>query len=73
MRRPSLTAAAIKVGVDQARTLRRLAQPWQMRALGFYDTCGECWYPAQGYARSLARIRFFPGFLNERGEIEEVE
>ncbi len=73
MQRPALTAASVKVDAFNARNLRRLAQPWQMRALGFYDTCGECWYPAQGYARSLSRIRFFPGFLNERGEIEEAE
>lgn len=71
--RPALTAAAARVDAKSAQQLRRLAQPWQMRALGFYDTCGECWYPAQGYARSLSRIRFFPGTLNERGEIEEAE
>jgi hypothetical protein len=68
-----LTAAARQVGPRNAERLQRLIQPWQARALSFYDTCGECWYPAQGYARSLKRIRFFPGFLNERGEIEEAD
>ena len=41
--------------------------------MAFYDSCGECWYPAQGYARSLERIRFFPAILDERGELEEVD
>lgn len=71
--RPSLTAAATKIGPRNQEQLQRLIQPWQQRALADYDSCGECWYPAQGYARSLERIRFFPGVLDDRGEIEEVD
>lgn len=68
-----LTAAATQVGPRNSEQLQRLIQPWQQRALADYDSCGECWYPAQGYARSLERIRFFPGILDDRGEIEEVD
>lgn len=42
-------------------------------ALARYDDVGECWYPAQFYSRTMQKVRFYPGFKNEKGEIEEVE
>ena len=72
-RRDALVAAAAQIGERNAERLQRLIMPWQQRALADYDSCGECWYPAQGYARSLERIRFFPGYLDERGEIVEED
>lgn len=69
----SLSAAAENVTAAEGRTLRRLNQQWQARALGYYETVGECWYPAQFYARSFPRIRFYPAVLNEIGEPEEVD
>lgn len=67
----ALTAAAQQPTARPG--LRRLNQNWQVQALGFYDTCEVCWYPAQSYAKVFQRIRFFPAVLNERGEVEEVE
>ncbi len=43
------------------------------RALGYYDCLGECWYPAQFYARAMKRIRYYPAILDDNGEPEEVE
>lgn len=71
-RRRGLTAAAEPASAMKG-ALRRLNQQWQTQALGFYDTCEVCWYPAQSYARIFQRIRFFPAILNDRGEPEEVD
>jgi hypothetical protein len=68
-----LVASARTVNRSTAPALRRLSQPWQLRALGYYDTVGECWYPAQFYARSLQKVRFFPAILDERGDPQEVD
>jgi hypothetical protein len=69
-----LTASAAKTGErGKAGGLRKLSQGWQQRALEYYDTVGECWYPAQSYARTMEKIRFFPALLNEEKEPEEVE
>ena len=77
-RRVALTAAAQSGNPARATGsagggLRKLHQPWQLRALDTYDTVGECWYPAQFYARSMAKTRYFPAILNDRGEPEEQE
>lgn len=71
-RRRGLTAAAEPASAMKG-ALRRLNQQWQTQALGFYDTCEVCWYPAQSYARIFQRIRFYPAILNDRGEPEEVD
>jgi hypothetical protein len=74
--RPALTAAAKSGNPDRNQPrdrLRRLHQDWQLRALATYDTVGECWYPSQFYARSLAKTRWFPAVLNDKGEAEEQE
>lgn len=74
--RPRALIAAAESGPQVAAknksgSLRRLAQDWQLRAFNAYDQNGECWYPAQFYARSLQKTRLFPALLNERGEPEE--
>ncbi len=67
-----LTASAVNAK-NEAAPLRRLAQPWQALALARYDDVGECWYPAQFYSRTMQRVRFYPGFRDEKGDIQEVE
>lgn len=76
----ALTASAVSVGVQDARdaALKSQAPVGQTtsrvdRALGYYDSLGECWYPAQFYARAMKRIRYYPAVLNDAGEPEEVE
>jgi hypothetical protein len=74
--RPSLTASSMSGNPDQnagGRGLRRLHQEWQVRALRTYHEVGEAWYPAQFYARSLSKTRYFPAILSDRGDPEEVE
>lgn len=70
-----LTASAARVEGDSTRRqgYRRLIQPWQATALGYYDSLGECWYPAQFYGRALARIRLYPAVVKPDGEIEKTE
>jgi hypothetical protein len=69
----AVTASARPVSSRTGGRLRRLAQPWQKRALDHYDTVGECWYPAQFYARALTKVRFFPAILDEKGDPQEVD
>jgi hypothetical protein len=73
IRRANLTASASTVSGDNAKKNRRLHQDWQARALDYYNTIGECWYPAQFYARTLSSVRFFPAILDEKGDPQEVE
>lgn len=53
--------------------MRRLARTCHGCALECYDTVGECWYPAQFYARAMPMIRFYPAVLDERGDPQEEE
>lgn len=69
----ALTAAAIRVNRRSAGDMRRLIQPWQQRALAYYDIVGECWNSAQFYSRSLKQVRLFVAERGEDGELEETE
>jgi len=69
----SITAAGVKIETKNAASMRRLIQPWQDRALSYYDLVGECWFASQFYGRSLAQIRLFVGTMDEEGQVEEVE
>lgn len=69
---PALTAAAVAADRRNAPGLRRLNQPWQGLALARYQDVGECWYPAQFYARTMQRVRFYPALLDEKGDAQEV-
>src|SRR3990172_6990127 len=68
-----LTASGVKVERQNASDFRRLIQPWQARALAYYDLVGECWFASQFYSRSLSQIRLFVATRDEHGEIEEIE
>ncbi len=75
----ALTASSVSVGAQDAHDAAQSHAPVSgarsriERALGYYDTLGECWYPAQFYARAMKRIRYYPAILNDAGEPEEVE
>ena len=47
--------------------------PWQYRALQYYDQIGELHFASHFLARMMSRVRYFPAFLNESGEIEPIE
>lgn len=70
-----LTAAADPVAAATGGSggVQRLYQPWQKRAFGYYDLLGECWNPAQFYARGMAKIRFFPATRQPDGSLVEIE
>lgn len=67
----SLTAAGERVAQNDTQRLRRLIQPWQHRALAFYETVGEVNFSGQFYARTLSKIRFFAAELDENGDAQE--
>lgn len=72
VRVPALVGAAQQEhGRDAGRRTR--LRDWQRQALEFYDLLGECWYPAQFYARMLSRVRLYPAIRMPDGEVEEVE
>ncbi len=73
LHRPALTASAEQVNRKSASELVRLNQGWQAAALGFYDTLGECHYPAQFYSRSFQMIDVFPAVLDEEGNPQQSE
>ena len=52
---------------------RRQAQPWQQRALDYYEQLGEIRYASQFYARMLSRIKIFPALIDEKGELTPIE
>jgi hypothetical protein len=54
-------------------SITKLHEPWQSRVFGYYDLLGECWNPAQFYARGLAKIRYFPAKKLPDGTLEEIE
>lgn len=69
----SLTADGGRVKKEDTETLRRLVQPWQLRAYGYYDTIPEIKFGAQFYSRMLAPLRLFAATIDENGEVEETD
>lgn len=73
-RKRFLTAAAQAATPTQSGpSVTKLHEPWQIRAFGMYDLLGECWNPAQFYARGLAKIRYFPATVQDDGTLKEIE
>jgi hypothetical protein len=68
---PALTAAATRANRKKAGYMRRLIQPWQARAMSYYDLVGECWNAAQFYSRSLKQVRLYAATRDDSGEITE--
>lgn len=70
----ALVAAAAVTSEEQAKQLQTLHQKWQSLAFGYYDRIGECWNPAQFYARSLAKLTVEMGEIDaETGETNPTE
>lgn len=69
----SLVAAGILVDRTNSEKMRRLIQPWQQRALAYYDLVGEAWFASQFYARHLAQIRLCVGKMGDDGQFAELE
>lgn len=66
--RRAITASAAKItGGGSSAYAKRLAQPWQDRALWAYDNCGEIRFSSGFYARLLSRVRYFPATLADDG------
>ena len=68
----ALTASAFKLNRPESEYAKRLQQPWQFRALGYYDRIGEIRFCSQFYARMLARIVIYPARPNANGELERI-
>lgn len=74
--RRSLTAAATQVtksSVQQNGYTRRLAMPWQSRALFYTDAIGELHYASNFYARMLQRLRIFPAMRDSADNVVPIE
>lgn len=72
-RRRHIAAAGQRVNERDTETLRRLIQPWQQRAYGYYDSVPEVKFGAQFYSRMLAPLRLYAAKIDENGEIQEIE
>jgi hypothetical protein len=52
--------------------MARLNQPWQLRALSYYDSIGEINFTSKFLARQISRVRFFPALRLEDGTTEPI-
>ncbi len=53
--------------------MARMSQPWQLRALTYYDQIGEIRFASQFYAKLLSRVRYYPALQLEDGKTEPIE
>lgn len=69
----SLTAAALDVTAGNAMDVRRLIQPWQARAMSYYDLVPEVKFAAQFMSQMLRKVRLYPARLDpDTQEPEEI-
>ena len=68
----ALTASAVKLTSRETAYSKRLSQPWQLRAIGYYDTIGEINFTSKFLARQISRVRFYPARMMEDGSTEEI-
>ena len=69
----ALTAAAVRLDESSTAYSKRLSQPWQLRALSYYDTIGEINFTSKFLARQISRVRFYPARRLEDGRTEPIE
>src|SRR3990167_9651716 len=69
----ALTASAIKLDERSSADTKRMSQPWQLRALSYYDVIGEIRFASQFYAKLISRVRFYPAHLKDDGATEPIE
>lgn len=70
----ALTASATRLGRSREQTQyqKRLTEPWQLRALLYYDQIGEISFTSKFLARQIGRVRFYPARKGTDGTIEEI-
>ena len=56
----ALTAAAARMDQRDSEIYRRMSEPWQLRALSYYDVIGEIRFASQFYAKLLSKVRYYP-------------
>lgn len=59
----ALTASAVKLTARETSYSKRLSQPWQLRAISYYDTIGEINFTSKFLARQISRVMFYPARL----------
>lgn len=69
----ALVAAGFKIKQRDADTMRRLIQPWQVRAFTYYDTIPEIKYASLFYSRGLAPLRLYAAERDDEGHVEPTE
>src|SRR3990172_9383357 len=62
----------MRLGVKESSLSKRLTQPWQMRALSYYDVIGEIRFASQFYAKLLSKVRYHPARLKDDGSTEPI-
>lgn len=60
-------------GAEDADKLRRVAQPWQLEALGYRTRLGEVRYAADFYARPMRRLKWYVAEISDDQQEEEWE
>lgn len=70
----AITASAEKLrGANRdSRYMQRMNQPWQLRALAYYDQIGEIRFASQFYAKLLSKISIYPAQQLENGKTEPI-
>jgi len=70
----SLIASALTVRKDNAQDIRRLIQPWQARAMSYFDLVPEVNFAATYMGNMQRKVRLFPALMDdETHEPEEVD
>lgn len=69
----ALTASAVKLTARETSYSKRLSQPWQHRAMGYYDTIGEINFTSKFLARQISRVVFYPAKLLPDQTTERIE
>ena len=69
----AITASGRKLTTENNAYQKRLLQPWQLRAFGYYDTIGEINFTAKFLARQISRVRFYPARRLPNGTTEPIE
>ncbi len=59
-----LQGASLYVEKNNAQDVRRLIQPWQARAMSYYDLVPEVKFAANFMSQMLRRVRLFPAMID---------
>lgn len=70
--RRALVGSAAKLTAGNSQYAKRMQEPWQMRALAYYDMIGELRFCSQFYARMLSRVDFFPATKDSEDKLTRI-